>query len=299
MNKGRFNNSAEILLIIVAVIWGSGFIATEYAIKAGLSASIILTIRFVIGSLIMALFTIKELKKIDKKTLLHGSVAGVILFCGFYSQTIGQGFTNVSNSAFLTSTNVVMIPFIVWLISRKKPNTKTFILAFTTLIGIGVLTLNPAEGLSFGTGDLLTILCAVFFALHISYLGLFSYGLNTKLLTLIQLAVAAIISLFVLLVFDSASINIESLSVGIWPALYLAVFSTCLCYFLQTKAQQNIAPGKAGIILCTEGLFGSLFSIVLGLEPLTASIIIGGIIIITSVILMETDFKRRNIKEQI
>lgn len=295
MIKNKSSRSAEFLLLVVAIVWGSGFIATEFAIKANMGTSLIMTIRFLVAALAIAIFSLKDLKGLDKKTLLHGSVAGIFLFLAFYSQTLGQRYTKVSNSAFLTATNVVMIPFIVWIISRKKPSTKTFVLAATTLLGIGILTLNFEQGFSFNIGDSLTLLCALFFALHISYLGLFSIGLNAKLLTLVQLSVSGIISLVILLVFDFSAITAESLQNGMLPALYLALFSTCLCYFLQTKAQQDIAPGKVGIILCTEGLFGSLFSIALGLEPLKATIIVGGIIILTSVVLMETNisFKKK------
>lgn len=285
----KMKHWAELLLIMTAIIWGTGFIATEYAIDAKMSASFIMTIRFVVASLILLLISMKELKKLNKKLLLHGSVAGTILFLAFYAQTVGQTYINVSNSAFLTATNVVMIPFIVWFISKKRPNLKIFALAFTTLIGIGILTIKPKIGINLNIGDFLTILCAFIFALHISYLGLFTKNLNAKLLTLVQLSVAGILSLFVLLVFDLSSVSIESLKEGLFPSLYLGLFATCLCFFMQTKAQQNVVPGKVGIILCTESLFGSIFSIALGLEPLTTSILIGGIIILTSVVMMETN----------
>ncbi|MFI3257538.1 MAG: EamA family transporter, partial [Spirochaetales bacterium] len=257
--------------------------------------SLIMSIRFALAALIMGLLSFKDFKQLDKKTLFHGSIAGLFLFFAFYVQTLGQKYTSVSNAAFLTATNVVMIPFIVWAISKKRPLVKTFILATTTLLGIAVLTLKIGQNISFNAGDLLILLCALLFALHIAYLGIFSAGLNAKLLTFMQLAVAAIFSLGILFIVDFSSITAEVLQKGIFPSVYLALFSTCLCYFMQTKAQQYIAPGKAGIILCMEGLFGSIFSVVLGLDILTMNLVVGGLIIITSVMLSEANigFKKK------
>lgn len=68
---------------------------------------------------------------------------------------------------------------------------------------------------------------------------------------------------------------------------YLGLFSTCLCYFLQTLAQKHTTPAKAGVLLSTEGLFGSVFSVALGMEALTVNLVAGGLIILASVTLME------------
>jgi drug/metabolite transporter (DMT)-like permease len=77
--------------------------------------------------------------------------------------------------------------------------------------------------------------------------------------------------------------------------IYLGVFSTCLCFFIQTSAQKRTSASKAGIIMSTEGFFGTLFSILLGMEPLTAKVIIGGIVILTAVILTEVKFDSKRI----
>ncbi len=284
---------AEGMLLVVAIVWGSGFIATEYAIESKMPSSLVLSIRFMLASAILFFFTIKDLMRIDRKTLIHGVVAGTLLFLGFFIQILGQAQTSVSNAAFLTATNVVMVPFIVWTISKHKPKTQTFVLATTTLIGIGILTLNFQNGFSFNAGDVSVLLCALLFALHIAYLGIFSKGLNTKVLTFLQLFTAGVISTIVFLIVDINNVTIVSFQNGLLPAVYLAFFSTLFCYYFQTKGQQIVPPGKVGIILCTEGFFGSLFSIILGLEPLKTTVIIGGIVILGSVMLSEIDFSKK------
>ncbi len=293
LKKGQLG--AELMLVAVAIVWGGGFIATEYAINSKMPNTLILSIRFMLASLVMFIFSFKDILSVDKKTLFHGIIAGIFLFLGFFIQIVGQAQTTVSNAAFLTATNVVMVPFIVWGISKHRPRTKTFVLATTTLVGIGVLTLNFSSGLSFNIGDISVLLCSLMFAFHISYLGIFSPGLNTKVLTFLQLFTAGVIATLLFFITDYSEVTRTALVNGIIPTLYLAIFSTLFCYFFQTKCQQIVPPGRVGIILCTEGFFGSLFSILLGLEPLKATVIIGGIIIITSVMLSEIDisFKKK------
>ncbi|MEG1027323.1 MAG: EamA family transporter, partial [Oscillospiraceae bacterium] len=95
----------------------------------------------------------------------------------------------------------------------------------------------------------------------------------------------------ILLLVKQVPLDVSTLKAGAMPVLYIAVFSTCICYFLQTKAQQHVTPSKASVILCTEGLFGTIFSIILGMVTLTSNIVIGGIIIFVSVVLTEVDIR--------
>lgn len=284
---------ADIAMIITGIIWGTGFIGTEFAIDTGAKTSLIITMRFMFAGIIMLAVYFKDLKKMDRKTFKVGSIAGVILFFGFYIQTFGQAYTSVSNSSFLTSTNVIMIPFIVFFITKKMPSTKYFILACTTLIGAFVLTIDLSQGFSFKMGDIAVVISAFCFALHISYLGIFSKDLHKGLLTLLQLMTTGIVALLFMLIFDFSAIDFNIIKAALLPTLYLAIFSTCICYYLQTSAQQYALPAKAGIFLSTEGFFGSLFSVMLGIDMLTINLFFGGIIILGSVILSEIDFKSK------
>lgn len=278
---------ADALCLVIAIIWGSAFTANQYAIDANFSSSLIMAMRFSAASLVMLVLCAKKLKSITKADLLHGGISGVILFAAFFLQTTGQSMATVSHSAFITATNVVMVPFIVWAVRRKAPPVKIFLLAGTTLAGIGILTLHGGASQGFRLGDAILFVCAFFFALHIFYLGIAVTDRDPMVINLIQIGTAAIISLFALFVFDRGAIPVADYSSGLFPVLYLGLASTCLCYMLQTWAQKYTSETKAGILMSTEGLFGSLFSVLLGLEPLTSSLVIGGAVILLSVILME------------
>lgn len=287
---------ADAACLLVALVWGSGFIASQLAIDAGLGSSAIMVLRFGIAFLFLLFICVKKIRTITKGDLLHGMLAGALLFCAFYLQIYGQARTTVSNSAFLTATNVVMVPFIVWAATRKPPALRTFLLTGAALLGIALLTLNLQTGFVFTGGDVIILACAFFFALHIFYLGRAVEGRDAMVITLVQIATAAALSVLALLVFDRAALSQGDWAKGIPPALFLGLFSTCLCYLLQTWAQKYTSQTKTGLLLSTEGLFGALFSVLLGFEKATVSMIGGGMLIFVSVLLMELPAREKRSK---
>ena len=283
---------ADAALLVVAVIWGSGFIATEYALRFDLPPALIMAVRFWIAALILLPFQWRKLRSASRRALSIGAGAGGLLCAAFFAQIYGQAGTTVSNSAFLTATNVVMVPFIVWLFTRKRPPLKIYALAAGTLMGIGILTLRLDGGLAIGRGDWIVLLSALLFAIHIAYLGTVALGMDAGLLTLLQFLASALVSTVALLCFDSAALRALAWGMELLPVLYLALFSTCLCFFLQTAAQQRTSAAKAAILLSAEGLFGSVFSVLLGLEPYAWRMAVGGAVIVCCVMLTEVDFSR-------
>ncbi|NMD38680.1 MAG: EamA family transporter [Christensenellaceae bacterium] len=282
MTSTKIKNLSALALIIVTIIWGGGFVATQIAIDSGLSTEAIMTIRFVVGSLIIGLINIKQVIRTDKRTLIHGIVAGAIIFFAFFIQTVGQRSLEISLVSLITASNVAMVPFFSWIFDKKRPKKSVLILSFTTFIGIAILNYKNGT-LSFNIGALLILICAALFALHISYLGRFSSKVNASNLTFWQLFTAAVISAIVWLI-NGEGITQTQIQNGIIAVMFLGVFSTAICYYLQTKAQQNVPAYFVAIILSMEGVFGSGFSALLGYETLSSNVIIGGTIIIACVI---------------
>ena len=280
----RYLHSSALLL--VAVIWGSGFIATEYAIRSQLGAQAILAARFAVAALAVGLMFFGKIKKAAKREAWHGVLAGALLFLGFLCQTLGQSMTSVSSAAFLTAANVVMIPFLSWPLLRKRPGGRVIILTVLALLGIGLIAVRPGETFLLGPGEGLVLLCAFFFAAHITFLGCACRGDDPAVLTFWQFLSAGMIALATML-FTGNAPTWPQWHTGLLPVLYLGLFSTCLCYYLQTSAQRHVPPAQAGVLLSTEGLFGSLFSVWLGLEALRPAMVLGGLLITLCVILME------------
>lgn len=298
MQDKRAERLAALALLLVTIIWGSGFIGVELALDVGLSVSFILMGRMLLGAALLGVLFFRRIYAAGRPSFRHGVVAGVLLFLASYTQTAGQQSTTVSKSAFLTATYVIMIPFLVWAVAKKRPPAKVFALAGLTLVGVAILTLSgqAEEGFSFVTGDLLVLCSALLFAAHIVYLGFVCRTDDPIALTSWQLLMAGIIATFAFLL-SGSSPTPEQLRSGLWLVVYLGAFSTCLCFFLQTHAQRHISPAKAGILLSMEGFFGSLFSVLLGLEPLRFSLVLGGLLITASVILVEVDLPLRRKKD--
>ncbi len=273
----------EIGLIITAIIWGSGFVAsavsleyyTPYQILAG---------RFIIGVLILAIVFHKRLKMIKKSTLIKGSILGIFLYIAFVLQTVGLQYTTPSKNAFLTAVNVVIVPFIGFIIYKKKIDIFELGGAFMAMIGVAILSLKFSSEVNIG--DLLTLCCAVGFAFHIFYTSKFVKDEDPVQLTIIQMMTAAVIG-FIVVVFKGES-TFSTETEGLLPLLYLAVFSTTIAFLLQTVAQKYITETKAAIILSTESFWGMAFSVVILSEVMTGKMIIGAILILGAIILSET-----------
>lgn len=283
---------ATLLLFIVAIIWGGGFVAVKHALNTGVTPFYLVTFRFGIASVALLLFAYKRIKPHLRTHMIPGALLGLFLFLGFAFQTFGLELTTPSKNAFLTSTYVVMAPFIYWVVSKKFPDKHTIIGAFLTVIGIGFLSLDG--NLSLNTGDVLTLVCALFFALHIIFIGHYSRE-DSKMkadplaLVFYQMVFATIFALIAALIFEDFTTSLDP--VGAMAILYLGIFSTMLAFFLQNYAQKFVTESKSAIILATESVFGAMFSVLLLGEILSLNMIIGFVLVFIALIITETKMR--------
>lgn len=284
---------ADISLLFVAIIWGSGFVVTKNALDV-ITPYYLLSFRFVIATVLLGIIFFKRIKKAKLKDIKSGALVGLFLFGGFATQTIGLNYTTAGKQAFITATNVVMVPFIYWAISKKKPDNYEIFGAILCFVGIGILSLN--ESLSIGYGDFLTLVCAVFFALHISTVGYFAKESDPFVLAFVQMGTAAIISIIFTLIFEPKMFTVQR--VAIIPVLYLAIFSTLLAFLVQTIAQRYTTSVHTAIILSLEAVFGSILALIFLKEPFTIRFLIGCLSILISVIISETKGKLFRFKKQ-
>lgn len=273
-------------LVIVTVIWGGGFVASDLALDS-MRPFQILTIRFFLAALFMGLLTMKGLKGITKKEVLAGSLMGLALFAGFAFQIIGLQYTTPSKNAFLTALNVVMVPFIAYVFLKKKVGIKGIVGAILSVSGVAILSLNGDLSLSIGDG--LTLLCAVGFALQIFLTGEFVKKYRVSVLNFIQMATAFLLSFAGMFVAGETEFVVNTS--GVLSVLYLGVVSTTICYLIQTACQQYVDETKSAIILSMESVFGTLFSIWILKEVITPRMAIGCIIIFVAVLIANAPSK--------
>ncbi|MBO0428577.1 DMT family transporter [Vagococcus fluvialis] len=277
----------KIGLMLVAIIWGTGFVASALALE-NYSAYQILVIRFTIAFLVLLVLNIKRLKVLSAKTIKRGSLLGVFLFLAFAFQTVGLQFTTPSKNAFLTAVNVVIVPFLGYLLLKKKLSVKSIVGSFVTLIGIALLSLTGSVG-SFNLGDILTLICAVFFALQIFVTDLFVNEEETWSLMLLQMGSAAILSWITLFVTGDKLPVLEFKS--LMPVLYLGLVSTLLAYFIQTASQKYTTSSQAAIILSTEAFFGMISSVIILSERVSINMLVGAVFIFIGILIVELEFK--------
>ncbi len=287
MNIKKKHLIADLGLFLVAIIWGSGFTASKIALDSGLGPYYMMGFRFLIATIIMGVIFFKKLTQITKQDIIYSSIVGIALFFAFATQTVGLQFTTASKNAFLTGTNVVMVPFIFWGIAKIKPDKWSLLAAITCLLGIGFLSFDGSFTL--GLGDSLSLLCAFGFACHISLTGYFGKKIDSTILTFIQMLVSALLSFIFGFFFEELPTNPST--AGITAVIYLGVFSTMIAFFLQTIAQKYTTASRTAIILSTEALFGTLFSVILLGEILTFRMIVGAIAIFFAIITAETKWK--------
>lgn len=266
-------------LIAVTVIWGGGFVASDMALES-LRPFQIMAIRFLLATLLMGAASIRELKGIDFKETRAGVLMGCALFVGFAFQIVGLQYTTPSKNAFLTALNVVMVPFIAFVILRKKISIKSIAGAVMAILGVGLLSLE--KDLSLGVGDALTLVCAVGFAFQIFFTSEFVKKYRAVVLNFIQMLTAVVLSVVSLFLFGETKFQVTSK--GWLSVLYLGVISTALCYLLQTASQKYVDETKAAIILSMESVFGTMFSILILHEQVTLRMVCGCIIILAAVL---------------
>lgn len=266
-------------LIAVTVIWGGGFVASDMALES-LRPFQIMTIRFLLASALMGLASVRELKGITRQELKAGALMGAALFAGFAFQIVGLQYTTPSKNAFLTALNVVMVPFIAFVILKKKVAAKSIVGAVMAIVGVGLLSLE--KNLALGIGDALTLVCAAGFAFQIFFTSEFVKKYRPVVLNFIQMLTAEALSFVSLFLFQET--HFEVTAKGWLSVLYLGVVSTTICYLLQTASQKYVDETKAAIILSMESVFGTLFSILILHEQITVRMVLGSVIILAAVI---------------
>lgn len=267
-------------LIAVTIIWGGGFVASDMALESLLPFQI-MTVRFLLAAVLMGLISIKGLKGITKKEVCAGALMGTALFVGFALQIVGLQYTTPSKNAFLTALNVVIVPFIAFVIYKKKIGAKGIAGALMAIIGVGILSLE--KNFTLGLGDGLTLICAVGFAFQIFLTSEYVKKYRAVVLNFVQMCTAFLLSFVSLFLFNEIHFSITSK--GVLSVLYLGVVSTTICYLLQTASQKYVDETKAAIILSMESVFGTLFSILILHEQITMRMIVGCVIILAAVII--------------
>jgi drug/metabolite transporter (DMT)-like permease len=289
MNKNTKIILANLGMVLATIIWGFAFVVVKNSVDA-VGPIYLVALRFTLASLALGVIFFKRIK-FNKEMLFQGVFLGALLFMGYSTQTIGAAHTTGGKNAFLTAVYVLIVPFFMWITHKKRPDVFAVVSAILGIIGVGIISLNGETG-GINYGDILTLFCAVFYAVHMVYVEKYNKDRDAITTTFLQLSTVAVLGWISAPFFDGAfSVKVLMNSNTIIAVLYLGLLSTMLAYLLQNAAQKVVSASNASLVLSLESVFGAVFSaIFLPNESLSFKMVIGGAILMFSIVMAQTKF---------
>lgn len=280
---------AKMALFLTAMLWGSTFTIGKLAAEV-FSASFIIAFRFLIASIVLLFAAYPKRKQRDKKYLIGGFWMGLSLFLSYILQVVGLTLdTSPGKSAFLCTTYSVMVPFIYWLVTKERPKLHHLICVFLCLSGVGILSLSGGWGMS--TGDILTVLSGVPCAINMVIAVIVCRNRNVLLVTTIELWVVTIFAWVFVFIGNAFPTQFPMGAVG--GIVYLGLFATALCLYMQSYGLKHAEPAIAGMIISLESVFGVIFSVIIYHERITLRMLVGFAVIFIAILLSQWDGKKR------
>ena len=266
-------------LLAVSASWGMAFVVMKDAIERQ-SVNNFLFSRFSLAVLVMLALRPSVVKRIDRDLLLRAASAGVFLGFGYIFQTLGLARTGAAITGFVPGLYVVMTPLLAYFFLKEKLNKLIWSCVFLATIGLGLLSIR---GFSVGIGEMLVLASAFFFAAHIIALGKWSSGRDVYAMTVVQLAMCALLS-------GIASIPggySAPPDTGVWAVVvFTAVICTAVAFVVQTWSQAHMTTTKVAVILTMEVVFAAIFAMIFGGERLTLQATLGGILVLTAMFMI-------------
>ncbi|MCJ7647259.1 MAG: DMT family transporter [Candidatus Lokiarchaeota archaeon] len=267
--------------IITTVLWGTSFIITKTITKE-LPIFVYLTLRYSIA-IIGIIPILYRFKGFNKKILYGGIITGILYFISIVFQTYGLQTTTAGKAGFITGLGTVLVPFMTWFAYKKKVKLRVWIAVVLSTVGMGFLLLEGESGVFIG--DMLVLVCAVFYAIFIVVNDNYVKKVDVYLFSFVQLATLSILCLgssFLL----SENWSISSNTIDFWLVmLYMGLIVTTVTFLFQNYGQQYLTPAKTAIIFTLEPVFAAFFGFLFGNELLSVFGLIGATIIFIALLI--------------
>jgi drug/metabolite transporter (DMT)-like permease len=240
-----------------------------------------LAVRFTVATLVMIALRPTFFRNLTRRGLWRAIGLGIMLGLGYIFQTYGLLSVSASISGFLTGMAVVLTPLISLILLRVKISRSTWLAVALACIGLALLSLH---GWSIGTGELLTLACAVVLAVHIVGLGAWSPQHEPYSFALVQIGTVALMTL----VAASPDGIIMPPDIGVWGVIGVtAVFATALAFLVQTWAQSLVSPTNIAVVLTMEPVFAGVFGVAIGGNQLTVRIVFGFACVLAAMLIVQ------------
>ncbi|OPA76395.1 hypothetical protein BFG04_04730 [Campylobacter pinnipediorum subsp. pinnipediorum] len=273
---------ADIALLFTAVVWGASLLPMSNAADSN-DVFTILFWRFFISFFIMGAVALKFDKKFDKNSIKYGLILGLFLFLGFTSQTFALTHTYSSSVSFISGLNVAIVPFVVFLIFRRKIYIQAYVGIVLGTIGLYFLTDSKV---GFGLGEALSLVCALSWALHIVFTS--EFVKKCEIFTLITTQFAVIFILSAIFGVGTHGSIVPILDDDFYKVMFITIaFSTIFGFIMQSVMLAHTSPIKAALLFTFEPVTAGFLGYFIGNEHLTGLQIFGGIIIIAGILISE------------
>ena len=280
----------DLLMLITAAIWGFAFVAQRQGMET-MGPFLFTGVRFLIGVVVLLpviWFLSKKSQQnhkaevSTKKVVFAGTVAGLLLFGAISFQQVGLQYTTAGKSGFITGLYIFFVP-LIGLFFGQRTGSGTWLGATIALFGLYLLSIK--EDFSIAEGDLLQLICAVFFAAHVLVIGYLAKRMDPLKISLVQYLVCGVISLLIAVVIEV--ISWDMIVATTIPLLYAGIMSSGIAYTLQVVAQQHAHSSHAAIILSLEGAFAVLGGWLILDEQLPMRGLLGCALMLTGMLLSQ------------
>lgn len=303
------NLKGSLMLIVAAIIWGSTFVAQEEAAEF-IGSFTLNSMRSFVGALalvpVVLVFkasrenkTGQKEKILTKPLIIGGICCGVALSVAANLQQFGiifnaeQAQGDSGKAGFITAMYIIFVP-IIWVFAGKKIRISVVLGAIVAVFGLYFISVK--EGFSVSKGDIVLLLCAVAFSLHIIVVDYFVARVDGVALSCIQFLTVGIISGALMLVFERDTLSFHNIFSATIPILYCGLLSSGIAYTLQIISQKFCEPAVASLVMSLESVFAMIsacvfYSIVNNRLMLpTGREFIGCALMMVAIFLVETPF---------
>lgn len=277
---------AELSLIGITVIWGLTFTFTKKSL-AELQPFVFLAWRFWLAFALTFVLCIPRLSRLDRKTMGAGVLLGSLLIMSYAFQTFGLKHTTAGNAGFITGLFIVFTPLLAWIFLGDKQSPKAIVAVVVALIGLGFLSVKA--GFKVNSGDLLVLVCAFTYSVHIIFLDGYTKKYDLPLLVMVQMGVLAVGNTILGLSFET----FKAPSSGyVWMSIIVCgILASALAFYVQGWAQRVLTPSRTSMVLIMEPVFSLVFGMILLSERLNWQGWVGCALIFCGMVITEVPIR--------
>ena len=272
-------------LVIIGFSWGFGFVALDWCER--IPAFMIMAIRFFMAGALLSIIFWKHLKRINRDLLKAGIIIGLFMFLCYACAGFGIRFTTTSRTAFFSCLGAICVPMLNFIFFKTKMTPKAMLCVILCLIGVYSISMGGNTDLGFNFGDMLCLLASIFGASQVISVERLSRDHDIFALAIVELFTITILSILMSIITgEKYPGSITPLEIG--SLIFIGVVCSALCFVLQMASQKHVPANRVGLILTLEPVVGAISSVLLLGDVLGVFGILGGILIVASIIISET-----------